>query len=1191
MPTVALTPNQQRAVNATGNVLVMAGAGTGKTGTLVERCVRWIAQEGNSLRQVLMVTFTEAAAAEMRRRIRQGLSDLQAAAPANRHLAEQVALLEMAHIGTLHSFCLHLLREHFHLLNLDPNIQVIDQKEALLLAHEVLRMILETWHETPGDAEAIERVIQKYAGKRDQEITRLILRLHHYSQTLPDPVGWLEEQTVRHRSAAPDAWRGWLLEAIQAWRDESIPELKIRYDNFVVGECCRALEKLPANPSKEDLIGLFRHVAEQDKKWGHGEKGKIRVGVEAFFDEADFFSCYFDNADTEALPDSPLEQDWEWCRHDMLVLLRITKDFGAAFSEAKRERGGVDFHDLEQLALRLLWDAPAGKPTSLATLWRKRFERIFVDEYQDINAAQDGILRALGREDATGNRFLVGDVKQSIYRFRLAAPHIFQGYAAAWQESAQVIWISENFRSHPGILRFVNTFFSSVMKREIGGGAYEAEAFLEPGAADPGQSEIRSAHRSPVVELHLLLKEKETINSTDGTASEEVRKGPDVADLPGAEKEAMVVGLRLLELKKREQRIWDGEEQRIRPADWKDMVILLRSPGPKAETYAKVFARLNLPLLAPRGGFFESSEIMDLLAVLSILDNPQQDVPLLAVLRSPFAGFSVEDLARIRSYQPQGGFWRALTEFHRQPPDTAPAGTTEKTTQFFRRLARWRTVARGASVAHLIERIIDESSYLGWIASGLYASQALANLQRLQSWAEEFEKYDQQSLFRFLKLIEIQQEAELPEDPAPVAVENAIRLMSVHQSKGLEFPIVVVADCGKDFNVADLRKSIILDDHYQLAPMVVPERTGTAYPSVPWWLARRRQRRELWGEEMRLLYVAMTRARDLLILAGSERLTALARWAESAPIHTHAQILDGTSWLDWLGPWLRQPAGAPLSEETSFGTNGDFSWRIYTKDDFPTSDAAGTLGEPDKSETLAALDSTVWREMENRLAWEYPHRAATTEPAKATVTSLRKRAAADEEAAQPFASKARFRNQPEVARTAEIGSLHHAFLAQVSLDRCGSENELRQEAERLARDGALSEGALGWLDLPALAAFWQSSPGCQILTRKGSVVRELPFTARFTGSELNILGIEVDAGLGTDFVVVQGAADLVVLLPDEFWLLDFKTDRFELTELPAKLGLYAPQLRLYAAALEKIYRRPASIRWLHFLAMRETHPV
>jgi ATP-dependent helicase/nuclease subunit A len=1176
----SLTPAQKQAVAARGNVLVMAGAGTGKTKTLVARCLDCLERERASLDELLIVTFTEAAAAEMRQRLRRELEEKAAAAPDDDHWPHQLALFDIAPIGTLHSFCLRLVREHFYELGLDPQLVILDAGEARQLASETLDEQFQSHYE--GDDEfstAVKDLIQVHGGGRDENIRQLILRLHNYSQTRPDAAGWLVRQIEMFSTAEPADWQRWLLAALADWRDEWRPVLdSLKNENVKAAELTDISQRLGKNFTRESAAEVLAQIVAADASWPDRRKTLLRSPLENLFNEAAFLAAL---APVKNGSD-PLAEDWGWVRGHMATLLRLAQEFAQKFSERKRADGTLDFHDLEQFALKLLWNFSTDQPTAVAAEWRTKLKFVFVDEYQDINAAQDKIIAALASDGIQANRFLVGDVKQSIYRFRLADPKIFRDYARAWRgENGRVIPLAENFRSREGLLDFVNSVFSLILREEIGGVGYDAEAQLKFGAPEKRAELGVAQNPSPRVELLLRRKPKAGEVSEDGNS--------DLADLDETTKEARLLAQRLKQLAAGAHEIWDDEKKALRPARFSDMAVLLRSPRGKAEIYAQEFERAGVPLAVARGGFFETAEILDLLSLLQLLDNPLQDVPCIAVLRSPLAGLSLDELAEIRLAAPDRHFWTTLVRWREVHGQTEKGNLFAKVDRFLTRFARWRKQAKQTSLSDCLEAVLAETLYADWLRAQPRGAQRAANIEQFLNLAQSFDQFQRQGLFRFLKFIEAQQAAEVEPEISAGAVEDAVRLMSIHQSKGLEFPVVALPDLAKKFNEQDLRGDIIFDEEFGLCPQVKPPGSGRRYPSLPHWLARRRQQRELRGEELRLLYVAMTRARDTLILSATltdKKWETL--WSQPEPVTTQ-KIVAATSFADWLGLWFSsQNSNTP-------GALPHLRWRWV--EDAELADAGPADSEkPQAEDGLAGLDAAAVEKLRGVLNWEYPHLPATRRKAKASVTELRRAAEETDDEAEPVFSRPRFAAKNPTRKTesgkrklsaADTGTAHHKFLQHVALETTG---DLTTEADRLAHANFLSADERAALDLDALAAFWNSELGGKIRANAGNVRRELPFTARFSPEELTaITGIPPESGLANEYVVVQGVADLVVLQPAEIWLVDFKTDAAGADA--EKIKIYTPQLRLYAAALEKIFTRPVTRRALYFLADGRTEEI
>jgi ATP-dependent helicase/nuclease subunit A len=1225
------TPAQREAIAARGDTLVIAGAGTGKTRTLVEHCVQRLldGEEEIGIDEILVVTFTEAAAAEIRQRVRLRLEEEWEHNPDTRRLTGQLALLDTAHISTLHGFCLKLVREHFHELALDPELTVLADEAAALLAEETMEALFEA-HYTGKDAEseAVRNFLQVQARGWEARVRELIMELHHFTQTRPDPEGWFGEQLARFENPEPVTWRRWFREGFEAWRNAWLPILEgLGGDNPNARRCWEILGRkdgvnggddsgAPSVQGREvewsaDTGRLVREIEEVDRAWPKGKKGVLREPIKKLFEEAAYWEALCPEAPEGG---EPLREDWTWAREPMITLLKLGREFGVRFAEAKRQRGGVDFHDLEQFALRLLWEPAERGPTALAREWRAKLKLVFVDEYQDINEAQDTILTALSREGAEANRFLVGDVKQSIYRFRQAAPHIFQDYAGRWDGQngrGRSLFLSDNFRSRQALLEFINCLFAALMRKDVGGVDYDERTALQFG--DPAGRAALSIAASPGPEVEVLLRIEE--KSEDGKTEEDDSDpvAGSRAELSETETEARRVAMRLRELKASGHEVWDEESRAMRGVDWKDMVILLRSPKSKVESFAKEFARLGVPLEAKRTGFFQSIEVRDLLNLLNLLDNPLQDLAAVGVLHSPLAGLTLDELARLRLAVPKQRFWTALNRWRElngsrfrvdglpAPEETSTAREADailfqKVDTFLKRFEHWRAQSRQTSLSRRIEMILEETFYRDWLWTQDRAEQRQANVAYLLALAREYDTLSSQGLHRFLRMIEAQREAAGDREPAPVETGNAVRLMSIHQSKGLEFPVVVVADLGKRFNLRTSRSGMVLDEQFGLCPQVRPPNTERTYPSLPLWLARRRQRAEALGEELRVLYVALSRARDKLILsAHCSAKRAHETWIERASQPVAARsLLSAESYLDWIGPWLTGIMEGRNWTEQAQGQGGLFSWSIYQ--DAPGLDSPAVPKSEGERSGVPVEDALKeeWEGLQRRLAWKYANAQAVRAPAKSSVTRLRRLSVSGEEEAQPasFLVRGRFESDGRDRgglSAGEIGSAHHKFLQWMSLDTAGSTEELEKESRRLEEAGLLSWKERSALRLPDLVAFWQSEVGRQIRGQAQHVRRELPFTCRLTDADVQRFPLPpVEAVPAEEFIVVQGVIDLAVVMPDQVWLLDFKTDRFGRRELADKVARYRPQLHFYRLALNRIYRRGVTRCWLHFLGMGET---
>ena len=1243
-----LTTQQQAAVEIEGDVLVMAGAGTGKTHTLVERVLHFAlrADRPVPLDRILVVTFTNAAAAELRRRLRDRLTERYEAAPEDERVAAQLARLDCAAISTIHGYCLRLLREHFHVLGLDPAVSVLEEGEARQLQLEAIETVFEPLYTATENFATAARDLWQRQFQGDVDLAaQTVLQLHGQVQALADPTGWLAAQENEWSAPNPAVWLAALLQFFPVWAQEwavTLTRWDGSPDNPNAARRVSLLRALGTGPvTRDDAAAALQKIVEQPTEtWPDRRKTECRKPLLGLFTEATALSEWFvvpvGGAD-------PLVEDWGWVRHRMLTLLELLRRFQKEFTRRKREVAAVDFTDQEQLALDLLGrEVVAGVGTEAAETERARYELVLVDECQDLNAAQDAILRSVSRngDSTAGNRFLVGDVKQSIYRFRQADPAIFQRYATAWSrgESSQgdaggakgrVLTLTENFRSAALLLDFVNGFFPWVLRRELGGVDFGPEATLQFGAPT---TRTALSGGGPRVEFHLSRSRGRDESPEDGETT-----GDELEPIEKMAAEAQRVAVRLRELHASGSPIWDKGRKMLRPVRWSDMAVLLRSEKSRAEDFATAFATAGVPLRVNLEGFFDRLEIRDLWNLVELFDNPLQDIPLTGVLRSPLAGITdVNELAVIRMVRRRENCWWTLLQvFHQagQTPEVQPAQappvapdlwTAEgepildgpeifvhpeiaglarrawaKVDLFLRRFAEWRRLALRGSVVRALEAALDDTGFEAAYRIRPTGATANANLQQFLELTRKFDRGASglrggpRRLLRWLKSLR-------DAGTVPAAVpggSEAVTLMTIHKSKGLEFPIVAVAALGTEFNRRDLDQGEVMRDaEFGLAPRI-HNPTGDSYSGPTRWLARRRQESELLGEELRLLYVALTRAADWLLLFGTGSSTRIEQWQTNGelmgPPFSIAELRSAKSPLDWVGRTITRWANVSWPESGS-GETPCLIWRVWGEREGVVSESEA-IPLP-SSQTPLGASSTVVE------PFVYPHAAATHEPAKATVTGLRKRiqleAAEESGRLQLGRSKDGSRSlnrgessEPGDSSAVERGLLYHRFMEHVDLSRAGSDTDLSSELERLVRIGRFTAAEATILDLGALVRFWAGPLGTQIRRSGADVRREVPFTLRLDVADLRGLGFAPAPGLADDeFVVVQGVVDLVFLGMDSAWILDFKTDRLPEGEATASAKIackaddYRPQLAVYALAVERLLGRPVTAGWLHFLA-------
>ena len=935
-----LTPQQRLAIQTVDdNLLVSAAAGSGKTTVLAERCAYLLCDVATpcSVDQLLVVTFTEAAAAQMKARIEAAIQNRLAKNPENESLRRQAAQIDLAQVSTLHGFCAILLRMHFHLLSLEPNFNILDQEEAALLRRETVAELFADRYEedTAGD---FQRLIDWYGDGNDAELQRHVLRAHALLCSLVEPEQWLTTAYDQLVEAANEPL------AKTSLGRQLVALLRERID-WLSDRCARNIAVLGKVKGLEGTVGYIRLLQEEIQGWaealGSGDLDALAGRAAAF--EAPRKPALASTHSHKAIADSVIKsireemdcdgalgsmarfttEQWQTGLRSLLpsakVFLDLVREFGERYQQAKQRAKGVDFADLERFALQLLRTKDAaGRLTAsaVARQCHQHFAHVLVDEYQDINALQDEILRLVSRECLPPakplqppNLFAVGDVKQSIYRFRLADPQRFLQRDEKYRrkQGGQVIDLQQNFRSRAPLLAAINSVFEKLMTRQSAMIEYDQSHRLHPGATFPAASDGTASFSGAPIELHLL-------HTQDGESD------PEEATMDRTEWEATLIARRIGELLGAGMHV--AEDAAMRPIEYRDVVILLRSAIHKADQIAEILSRHGIPVHADaRDGFFASTEIQDMIALLELLDNSQQDIPLAAFLRSPLAGLKeAEDcLGRIRLAYPvtpspgvpeegKEGTSEDPIPFHQAVFRYAAEQTDElaaRLREILARLARWRSIINRQPLADVIWTILDETGYLAFCSALDRGRQRVANLLAFLQRAREFGSFASQGLYRFLRFLQgIQEESDVGQPSMLGEGENAVRIMTVHQSKGLEFPVVFLPDLGKGVNLQDMNSRVLLDRSGILGMPAVDERRQVRYPSLGTLLARQQMRQQIIAEELRVLYVAMTRAREHLILMGTCKAKTFDTWTtilgdERGPLAAET-VIDATSPLQWI---------------------------------------------------------------------------------------------------------------------------------------------------------------------------------------------------------------------------------------------------------------------------------------------------
>lgn len=1222
------TDDQWRAIATSGkDILVAAAAGSGKTAVLVERIIKKITSVNNpvDVDRLLVVTFTNAAAAEMRKRIGEALEKEIAKHPFSLHLRRQLTLLNRASISTLHSFCLNVLRKYYYHIDLDPGFRIADETEAELLMEEIMEELFEE-HYSLENNERFYDLVDRYSDDRsDLELQLLLRKLYDFSRSYPWPTEWLEGIT-------------------QAYDIDDISEIDelswmkdLREDIKIQLKGCRellnrALEitKQPGGPApyadniilNQQLIQDLLHASEQS--WQNlyevmqtASFGKLKPckGEEYLKSMQENVKSLREKAKDqfEKIKDELFSRKPEYFLKDIQemkpvveTLIELVKEFSKRYELVKKEKGIVDFADLEHFCLQILKNEKSRidelVPSEVAENYRDLFQEVLVDEYQDTNLVQETIIKLVS---CSNNLFMVGDVKQSIYRFRLAEPHLFLSkYRLFQKEDSQEcegirIDLSKNFRSRTEVLAGTNFIFKQIMNKTVGEIEYDEDAELKLGNMNYPESEETKA------EL-LLIDRKDTSSEKevhDDGEEEDESISADIAELENVQLEARVIGLKIKELIEKPYKVTD-KSGNGRNVTYRDIVILLRSM-PWAEAIMEEFKELGVPVYAELStGYFEATEVTVMLSLLKIIDNPYQDIPLAAVLRSPIVGLSEEQLAMIRIHDKNNSFFESVKSYIRSGANQELAG---KLDLFYKELKAWRIRARQGALSELIWQLYRDTGYFDYVGGLAGGKQRQANLRALYDRSKQYEETSFRGLFRFLRFIERMQDRgeDLGTARALGEQEDVVRMMTIHKSKGLEFPIVFVAGLGRQFNVQDLRKKVLLHKELGFGSKLVNPKLRITYPTLPLLAMKRRLQMEQLAEEMRVLYVALTRAKEKLYLVGTVKDMEKTADKWNSEIDEDEWLLPdyvrakAKSYLDWIGPALiRHPDCTILSakEYVNEISSHPSKWEVHVlnAENFPKDSS-----EAVKQNLELLSDIENWRavpvvsDMKNvvyqQLSWNYPFRQAQIKRSKQSVSEIKSRkqvtdAYADTQLIQkfraPLQDRPRFLQQQSLT-AAEKGTAMHMVMQHIDLRGEITHESLSNLLASMVIKELLTEEQSAVIDIDSIIQFFETPLG-QRLVKAGKVRREVPFSLALPAKDAYPDWDEED----TANVLVQGVMDCVFKDDSGVVLIDYKTDtitgRFKNEEI-AKKALeerYRLQIDLYARALQEIWKLSSVEKYL-----------
>ncbi|WP_338753527.1 helicase-exonuclease AddAB subunit AddA [Bacillus sp. FJAT-52991] len=1219
------TDDQWKAITATGtDILVAAAAGSGKTAVLVERIIRKVLNEDEpiDIDELLVVTFTNAAAAEMRHRIGIALEKAMESDPTSKHLRKQLSLLNKASISTLHSFCLEVIRKYYYLIDIDPSFRIADEAEGALLRDEALDDLFE---EEYGKEENDDfyRLVDTFSNDRsDAQLQTIVSRLYDFAKSHPRPEEWLhrlpqlydvdEETTNIDELPFMDALKFDIelqLEGAESLVNELLMMAKIpggpspRIVNFTDDQ--QTVQRLRESvASWRSLYEEMQSVKFSTLKTCKGEeydpelvekskdiRNELKKIITAL--KEDYFS---------RKPESYL-RDMKEMKEVIAALAGLVQKFTDKFQVMKREKGIVDFGDLEHFALAILADPREGEaelvPSEAALLYQKKFKEVLLDEYQDVNFVQESIIRLVtSGAEGEGNLFMVGDVKQSIYRFRLAEPNLFlskyRRFSTTGENTGLRIDLAKNFRSRQEVLDGTNYLFKQIMGVKVGEIEYDLQAELVKGADYPEEFAV------PV---------EVTIMEQAGTVEQEDEAG--LEDAEQSQLEARWIVQKIRELVQSRYPIYDPKTNTERPIQYRDIVILLRSM-PWAGEIMEEGRRAGVPIYAKlSGGYFQATEVVIMLSLLKVIDNPYQDIPLASVLRSPIVDCSENDLAIIRLASKKSTYYEAVQAFAKKKPAAEHEALHEKINKFLEKLFSWRTISRNGALSSLIWQLYRDTHFYDFAGGMPGGKQRQANLRALYDRAKQYEETSFRGLFRFLRLIERIQERgdDLSEAKALNEQEDVVRLMTIHASKGLEFPVVFVVGLGRQFNLMDLRQSYLFDKDYGIAAKYIHVEKRISYPSLPQLALRRKKRLELLAEEMRVLYVALTRAKEKLFLLGTQKNVdkLLSNWEKGRS--SKDWLLHDTdraaavSYFDWIGPALVRHRDWALSEGPSLDVLPEIishpsRWKIETvkpeslleiegEDD---SEQGDWQSKVENSEPMD-ISSTYKQEIIGRMSWQYSNPMATKLRSKQSVSDLKRMNEIYNEGAEnelvksfqrPIFNRPAFM-QEKTLSPAEIGTAVHTVMQHVPLHEPPTETDIHSLLEVLIQRELLTNEQAEVINPNSIVSFFKTEVG-QMLLKSDHVYRETPFNMGVKASELHAdwNGLE-------EIVLVQGVIDCLMEVDGELYLLDYKTDKiagrfpggFDEAR-PVLEARYRLQIDLYAKAVEQIWKRKIARKYLFF---------
>lgn len=1175
---VKWTDRQQKVIDLHNrNLLVAAAAGSGKTAVLVERMIQLITRKNDpiDIDRLLVVTFTNAAAAEMRERIGGALEAALKEDPSNVHLQTQITLLHNAQISTIHSFGLSVIRNHFYQIGLDPAFRIGDDREISMLKEDVLEDVLEEAYAL-GETDFLDFVKTYGNTKNDKNICEMILNFYSYADSYPWPKEWLLDCLKMYETDTLEAFQRlpWVNELVryvqslaEGFKSQMCSALAIANETdgpFHYKETLELdlalIEQLCACDDYQTLYQMF-----SDMEWADLSKKRPKVDPDKKARCKDIRDSvkkqlrtikdtYFSYSPTEQL--SMLMEE----RASMGVLVRLTTAFMDRFAQAKADKNIVDFGDIEHLTLKILVDEKTKCPTAAAKEYQHKFYEIMIDEYQDSNYVQEAMLKAVSKEQAgNNNMFMVGDVKQSIYRFRLARPELFMEKYRTYtvhDSKNQRIDLHHNFRSRPEVLDFTNQVFFHVMDQDIGNVIYDDEAALYPGG------EFSETQEAFLTELMLI----------------EAEKGADKI-----EHEARIVAAKIRQMT---DPVLAGDNC-FEP---KDIVILVHAMKGWSDIFLRVFAQEGVPLISSsKSGYFAAVEVQTVIQLLKVLNNPRQDIPMAGVLKSVIGGFSDTEMALIKAAFPEKAFYESVLCWKNLSGEDAAsivAGKLldseqliviyEKVQRFFAFLDEMRMQIPDTPIHELIQTMYEKTGYLDYVTALPGGERRRANLDMLVELAISYESTSYQGLFDFVRYIEKMIRFELDYGEAELVSdqENAVRMMTIHKSKGLEFPVVFVCGMGKEFNLKSLNSPLIFHPKHGAGLRWMGKDCRVKKNTLARQVFGLLEKRELLGEEQRLLYVALTRAKQKLVLTGiaKEREKYDGELLEAKQVLSFSQRMDAKCFWDWVLPavyrgGIRCKLEEVNSEYAAAGNVSVLVSRIEQREAL--------------MEQIESCNLEYDKQMDEMLNWTYPHAESTILKQKVSVSELKHRYMESqdledavflhkEQEVIPYIPRFAERVEEENAGALRGTAMHRYLECFRFKNRKDVEDEqlsvlIEQQLETMFQSGRLSEDLRQRLNLSQIKGFLLTDEAKRMAAAdgEGNLYREKPFVMSVPASDV------WEGASPEESVLVQGIVDVFWMEEDGITLLDYKTDA--VSEPGELVRRYKLQLKLYADALSRVF--------------------